>query len=107
MGWENRGNGRYYYRKVRHGKKVVSEYVGNGPMAEMLAHLDKATEIDQQLKQMEQAEERKAFEVDRGLDIMIDEFGDVVRQMATAVLLTTGHYAHRGQWRKKRDAARA
>jgi len=43
MGWETRGNGSYYYRKVRDGGRVRSEYVGAGMLAEALAGLD---EID-------------------------------------------------------------
>ena len=41
MGWETRGNGKYYYRKRRIGDKVVSEYVGTGPGAELIAELQR------------------------------------------------------------------
>ena len=37
MGWERRGNGLYYYLKRRIGGRVVSQYVGKGPMADLLA----------------------------------------------------------------------
>ena len=40
MGWETRGNGTYYYRKVRRGGRVCSEYVGRGLVADMLADID-------------------------------------------------------------------
>ena len=40
MAWETRGNGTYYYRKVRRDGVVRSEYVGAGLVAEALAGLD-------------------------------------------------------------------
>ncbi len=33
MGWERRGSSQYYYRKIRRGRCVVSEYVGSGELA--------------------------------------------------------------------------
>jgi hypothetical protein len=40
MGWEQRGNNRYYYRKVRDGSRVKSVHVGRGEIAYMVAQLD-------------------------------------------------------------------
>ena len=40
MGLERRGGGSYYYRKVRRGDRVVSEYVGGGPSAPLMARMD-------------------------------------------------------------------
>ncbi len=40
MAWESRGNGSYYYRKQRIGGRVVSEYVGQGEVAGLVAQLD-------------------------------------------------------------------
>lgn len=34
MGWEKRGNGKYYYRKKRIGNRVFSTYMGKGEKAE-------------------------------------------------------------------------
>ena len=33
MGWEKRGNNKYYYRKKREGKRVISIYFGKGEKA--------------------------------------------------------------------------
>jgi len=41
MGWEKRGNNLYYYRKKRDGDRIVSEYVGNGRMAQRISVEDR------------------------------------------------------------------
>ena len=40
MAWEKRGNNSYYYQKRRIGDRVVSDYIGAGPVAEMIALTD-------------------------------------------------------------------
>ena len=40
MAWEDRNGRLYYYRKRREGKRVVSEYVGNGFAGMMAEELD-------------------------------------------------------------------
>jgi hypothetical protein len=39
MGWEQRANNRYYYKKEREGSKVKSVYVGRGEIAHMVAQI--------------------------------------------------------------------
>lgn len=48
MGWEQRGNGEYYYRKARRGGRVVSEYVGRGDFASLAALLDEERREERQ-----------------------------------------------------------
>lgn len=40
MGWERRGQKRYYYRTRRVGRRVVKDYVGSGDAAALAAQLD-------------------------------------------------------------------
>jgi hypothetical protein len=40
MGWEIRGGKRYYYRKRWAAGRVVSEYVGHGPVVELVAQYE-------------------------------------------------------------------
>ena len=55
MGLERRGNGRYFYRKVRCGDRVSSEYVGTGLVAAVLAE-------QHETAQRERRAERRAIE---------------------------------------------
>ena len=100
MGWERRGQGRYYYRKRRTGGRVVSEYVGAGPGAELLAEADA---LDRAERAERREAERQAREEVQALDRQADEVADLIRALTHGVLLATGHHTHKGQWRKQRD----
>lgn len=99
MGWETRGNGRYYYRKVRRGGRVESEYIGGGMVAEALAELDDEARNDS-------AAARRAWattvQAERRHDAALTEVDDMVRTMTAAVLIAEGLHTHRRQWRRQR-----
>jgi hypothetical protein len=95
MGWEQRGNRRYYYRKRRQGGQVVSEYVGAGDLAAADAALD-ALE-----RELRQAQQRRLAAI-QAAGAQVKEVCDLIQTMIYAVLLATGHHTHKGQWRKKR-----
>jgi hypothetical protein len=40
MAWQQRGTKRYLYRNVKHQGRVLREYLGTGPSAEALYHLE-------------------------------------------------------------------
>ena len=100
MEWERRGNRRYYYRKRRIGDKVDSEYVGRGPLAELLAEED---ECERQSRIAEQRRKQAARAEVKAIDDELDDYGDMVRTLTRAVLLANGYHPHKGQWRKKRN----
>src|SRR5262245_46845586 len=100
MGWEQRSNGQYYYKKRRIGVRVVSEYIGAGGLAEAIARIE---QLDQQRRQLDRAIDRAALEEMTEGDSQADEFTAVINYIVTAALLATGHYQHkRGAWRKRR-----
>lgn len=95
MGWELRGNQRYYYRKRRIGKRVVSIYVGKGPLVKQLA------ELDEMFKE-ERALQRQVLREDLAQVALIQEVEHTLRLLTATLLITNGHYAHKRQWRKRR-----
>jgi hypothetical protein len=102
MAWETRGNGRYYYRKVRAGRRVVSEYVGSGEVAQLIAQLEEVRQEQGIWEQMKQKAEREALEADQAVDRELDRIGGLVRSLQAAVLLVNDYHTHKGQWRRRR-----
>ena len=100
MGWEKRGHHLYYYRKRREGKRVISEYVGRGELAEAIATLDALNRHEQEGERAALRDEREA---QRDVDQVIDAAEELLRVVTGAVLLASGYHRHKGQWRRRRD----
>lgn len=100
MGWETRGNGTYYYRKVRRGGRVTSEYIGGGYLAEALAGID---ELDGLERQLAAAEWRSTVEDERRRAGDLAAVDALVKSAVAAVLIANGYHTHKRQWRKMRD----
>lgn len=100
MGWETRGKNQYYYTKMRLGDRVISQYVGNGETAQLIAQLEeinwlKGQEKQQKWRSIKQAEQAKI----RRLDYIEGR----IRAIKEAVLLVNGYHQHKRQWRKWRN----
>ena len=103
MGWERRGGRQYYYRKVRRGGRVTSEYVGRGDIATLTALLDEERRAERQ----EQREaERRLREEAEHIDRRLAQIGDTLRSLTAAMLEQAGYHRHKGQWRKQRHGRR-
>jgi len=99
MGWENRGSGRYYYRKRRIGRRVVSEYVGGGELGDVAALLDAAARRSREAERERRLKERqKVMEIEEAGS----EAAEAIRGLATAWLLVAGYHMHKGKWRRRR-----
>ena len=100
MGWEDRNGRQYYYRKCRFGKKVFSEYVGSGFLAELIAEED-------EIKSMNRKEVQDAWGLEKTIQMVIDSEVesaiDLSKTFIRAYLLLAGYHPHKGQWRKKRN----
>ena len=99
MGWETRGNGRYYYRKVPDGGRVRSEYLGAGVVAELLAEAD---DLGRQRRQLEDEAWQDVIGAERHTAATLAEVDRMVQGMAAAVLIAAGYHTHRRQWRRQR-----
>lgn len=98
MGWEQRSQYTYYYRKVWRAGRVYSEYIGRGPAAALLGAVEAyARALRAQARQALQAQQL-AFAAPAALTTYTQEIRAVVR----AVLHALGFHQHHGTWRRKR-----
>jgi hypothetical protein len=99
MSLEQRRGRCYYYRKVREGGRVRSEYMGSGLQAQLSAEEDES-------KRRERKAQRAADRADRHAEAQIDrQFASVesaIAAMTHATMFAAGYHQHKGQWRKKR-----
>jgi len=94
MGWR----GKYYYQNVRIGKRVVTQYIGAGPMGAMAAQLDQA----EQAQRAARRAEREAIAAQASPPHAMRQYFDQVRQIVAQVLEANGYHQHKHQWRKQR-----
>ncbi|MDR3621554.1 MAG: hypothetical protein P4L85_19540 [Paludisphaera borealis] len=117
-------NGRlYYYRSIRVGGKVVSQYVGSGEFAVLLAEMDRRNRIKAQVDRQvaeglrlerveaDRKERRKARAVRARLakdDQRIDGYSRRVDAAVAKALTSLGyHRPDRKDWRKRRGSTMA
>jgi len=73
----------------------VSEYVGAGSAAMLLAELDQVVREGAQVKRREQLRvQEQDLEIDQTLNLTFD--------LAKAALLLAGYHTHKGEWRWRR-----
>jgi len=97
MAWETRGNRRYYYQKKRIGNQVFSDYVGGGPIADLVALHDENERWKRKYERHLLAEEIAADKEQIG---QVNDVMKLVRQITAAACLAGGCYQHKRQWRR-------
>ena len=101
MGWETRQRGgRYYTRSRKIGGQVVREYIGTGPLAELIAARDAEGRV-------ERTAEAAALRAERDrlgpAEVALAELDAFAELLAQAALVAAGYRRHhRGAWRKRR-----
>lgn len=101
MAWEERvRGGRYYVRKRWQAGRCVSEYIGTGAYAALLARVDEHGRRQHAAARQARREERQR---ERDIDAGLDAVMDVAATLTTAVLLVAGYHTHRRQWRRQRE----
>lgn len=103
MGWKTINGRRYYYQARRVGRRVVTEYVGGGRVAALIAEFDgqnraaRAAALDA---------ERARRQEDRDLDAALDTLVTEARSEADALIEAAGYHLHKRQWRRRRRSGR-
>jgi hypothetical protein len=101
MGWEKRKRGGTYYTRSRKiNGRVVREYVGTGPLAELAAEMDS-------LERRRREEDAEAWRAERerleALEAPVARLCEITEALAHDTLLASGYRRHnRGEWRKRR-----
>jgi hypothetical protein len=100
MGWKTINGRQYYYRSVREGRRVRSEYVGGGEAGWLMAQIQR---IDSQGLMIERRQEKDDREEWGEIEAALNDLHTDARRAATAALTAAGYHQHnRGEWRKKR-----
>lgn len=97
MAWKA---GRYYVKNRRVGKRVISEYIGAGPLADYAESLDKAR---RQTEERRAATWKAAKALEAEIDALIDSVSVLADAYTEALMLVSGHHQHKRQWRKRRN----
>ena len=102
MSWETRGvYGPYYTRSRRVDGRVVREYVGAGPLADIIAQADEA---EREAHRLQRRREREQMEQDRELDETFSTYSAGVDELLRSALEAAGYHQHkRGEWRRARE----
>jgi hypothetical protein len=100
VAWEGRERGgRYYTRSRQEGGRVVREYVGTGPLAELAAEEDIAR---QELEESRREREREEMERLEALAAPVLEVSEAAEILARAHLVAAGYHRHKGEYRRTR-----
>lgn len=104
--WERRERGGLYYTRSRKvGGRVIREYVGGGPLAELAAQKDALDRLRREEKARAWREECERLET---LDAETRELNDLAELLTCAALLAAGYRQHqRGEWRWPRERNRS
>lgn len=99
MGWERRRSRNYYYRKMRVGGRVHSQYMGTGLLAQMSAEADNDKRRE---RNAQCAADRATRQAESEIDRQLTDAESVLVALTHATLVAAGCHRHRGQWRRKR-----
>jgi len=100
MGWEQRGNNSYYYKKERDGSKVRSIYVGSGEIAHMISQIQTSSPFLEKLARTLRSPEQVKLEK---AEFALEQASNLIQLITQAALLRAGFHTHHRQWRRKRN----
>ena len=101
MTWEERNGHRYYYQAERdEDGKVKKRYIGNGEIAELVAHADETRRQAREARRVKEREELERMEALAAPILELDEAADILTR---AHLVAAGYHRHKGEWRRVRN----
>ena len=96
MAWEKRGNKLVYYSARRVGRRVVKQYLGDGPLAQSVAAMEQASKLE---RQAGREEERERHEAEADLEAKGRELDACINRLLATIGL---HRPKRERWRRRR-----
>jgi hypothetical protein len=96
MAWEKRGGRLVYYSARRVGRRVVKQYLGDGPTAHATAALVQASKLE---REASREEERKRQAAEADLEAKGRELDRLVNRLLEGAGL---HRPKRDRWRRRR-----
>ncbi len=102
MGWEQRGNNQYYYRKEREGSRVKSVYVGRGEIAHMISEIQSSSPVLERLARATRSPE--AIKSEKA-EAVLAQSAELIQLLTQAALLAAGFHTHHRQWRRRRNGS--
>lgn len=96
MAWNNK---RYYTRSIKRDGRVIRQYLGNSPLALMVADADR----ERRLRRQQKTQQLRALKAELAeLDTLIQALHSFADGAAALARIDAGYHNHKGQWRKKR-----
>ena len=99
MGWENRPNGQYYYRKRRVGNRVVSEYAGFGAVGVLAANEDA---LEREHRKRDRITADRIRQTCEDEDSITQSVEKSIVTLTKAFLIAYGYHTSKGTWKRKR-----
>ena len=102
MAWEKRERGGRYYTRSRRSPedgRVLREYVGSGPLAEIAAEADRTNRKLEEAKREREKEELERLEA---LAAPVLELSEAAEILVHAHLIAAGYHRHKGEYRRAR-----
>jgi hypothetical protein len=102
VAWERRERGGRYYTRSRRSPedgRVLREYVGTGPLAEIVAEEDRTK---RELAEAERKREKRDLERLEGLIAPVLELSEAAEILTHAHLIAAGYHRHKGEYRRAR-----
>ena len=90
----------YWYRSVREGGHVRTEYIGSGALAALLAAAENGRRAAQTMDQAKR--QGLLLAAEQELDRQFDALAAQLKALTDNALTASGYHKHSGTWRKKR-----